>query len=242
MGKNVVMPREGAVRFRDVLGDKNLPFKKKAEYFWEYYKWHAIGTIIAVITLIIIFAPMIGRVPRDAYILYAGPVRLDRYQTAELEEAFQSILVVEDGEPNIHFHPMAVVTPEQADRLRREAVVAGVTPPLFADPHGGMEAFVDEMRIGYTVIVLLSPELFATHANNQRLLPLSEVLSVVPTYATCDYGILFASTAFARYFSATNPIPNDTVLAIIRRPIHMRAAHHERSMNFFRQIVEFESN
>ena len=28
---------------------KNAPFKKKLRYFWDYYKWHVIITVAAVV-------------------------------------------------------------------------------------------------------------------------------------------------------------------------------------------------
>ena len=239
MSKNKITPREGAVKFKDIMNDKNRSFGNKAGYFWEYYKWHTFAVVLAIVTLAFVIVPMIGRTPRDAYILYAGPRLVNLYQRTALEEDFQSVLTIEDRQAVIRFHPMGVVTPEQADRLRREAIEAGRDVPFFNDPQESLRAFNNEMMIGNTVIVLLSPELFEFQASNDRLMPLASVLDVVPDFALNDYGIRFADTAYARYFDSTNPLPNDTVLAIIHRPLHMSQAHHARGVDFFRQIVDF---
>lgn len=39
---------------------KNQPFKKKFQYFWTYYKWHTIGTIVGAILLVVLVKDIVS--------------------------------------------------------------------------------------------------------------------------------------------------------------------------------------
>ena len=79
------------------------------------------------------------------------------------------------------------------------------------------------------------------------LMPLSEALSEAPDGALDEYGLRFADTKFARYFSAMDVFPADSVLCI-RRVSTMSVFKgqkkteriHARHLDLFRNIVNFE--
>lgn len=70
--------------------DKKMTPGKKAEYIWDYYKWHIIIAVTVIIVLAVSAYKYINKERYDAEIIYAG----DFYYTSEYEEAVNSLALL----------------------------------------------------------------------------------------------------------------------------------------------------
>lgn len=66
---------------------KSQPFKKKAEYFWSYYKWHTIGTIVGAILLFVLVKDMVSNKENAFY-----GILVNTYPVYEDSNAFDAII------------------------------------------------------------------------------------------------------------------------------------------------------
>ncbi|MCL2254536.1 MAG: hypothetical protein FWC09_08845 [Lachnospiraceae bacterium] len=64
---------------------KGMPFKKKFAYFWEYYRYHV---IVTVISLFVIISAVNSMVNRKDYSLYAMMINSYMYMSDEIAEEF----------------------------------------------------------------------------------------------------------------------------------------------------------
>lgn len=55
---------------------KDMTFKQKLAYFWDYYKWPTIITIVIIALIVGFVLEQVRRVDPDVEILYAGPAVL----------------------------------------------------------------------------------------------------------------------------------------------------------------------
>jgi hypothetical protein len=62
---------------------KNMTFKKKVAYFWEYYRWYVIGAIAGIAMLFSIVSHFVNQKPYGFYALMINSRDLDGTQMAE---------------------------------------------------------------------------------------------------------------------------------------------------------------
>lgn len=56
---------------------KKAPFKKKAEYFWEYYKWWVIGIVIAVVAIFLTVRSIVTHKADAIYVALINSVEIE---------------------------------------------------------------------------------------------------------------------------------------------------------------------
>lgn len=71
---------------------KNQPFKKKFQYFWTYYKWHTIGTIVGAILLFVLVKDI---VTHKDYGFYG--ILVNTYPIQEEMDAFENEAAIAMG-------------------------------------------------------------------------------------------------------------------------------------------------
>ena len=81
---------------------KAQPFKKKLEYFWNYYKWHTIGTIVGVILLF----TLVGDMVNNKETVFSG-ILVNTYPRYEETDAFDAaiaeVLEIDTGKYQVKF-------------------------------------------------------------------------------------------------------------------------------------------
>jgi hypothetical protein len=62
---------------------KNMPFRKKVAYYWEYYRWHVLVTIAVVAVIVSSVAQIVNQKPYSFYAIMLNSYDLDGGQIAE---------------------------------------------------------------------------------------------------------------------------------------------------------------
>lgn len=81
---------------------KQQPLKKKLEYFWSYYKWHTIGTIVGVILLFVLVRDMANQKENAFYGILVNTY--PRYEDLTvLEDEVSSVLEIDTEKYQVSF-------------------------------------------------------------------------------------------------------------------------------------------
>lgn len=79
-------------------------------YFWDYYKWHVIITVFALICVIVTVAQCASREKYDMHIIYAGNMAFTEEDDLKMEETVLPFVADADGngEAALNFLPMTI--------------------------------------------------------------------------------------------------------------------------------------
>lgn len=77
-------------------------------YIWEYYKWHILGTVFAIVLIAVWLFQCTHRVKYDMTIVYAGHMTYSEEQQAKIcEKAAEYVPDIDGNEKiNIYFQPL----------------------------------------------------------------------------------------------------------------------------------------
>ena len=81
---------------------KAQPFKKKLEYFWSYYKWHTIGSIVGVILLFVLVRDIADNKENAFFGILVNTY--PRYEdTAAFDSAIEEVLEIDTDKYQVTF-------------------------------------------------------------------------------------------------------------------------------------------
>ncbi len=121
---------------------KELPFKKKIEHFWEYYKIHTLVTIAAIIVIVSSVYVTITREKYDLELTYYGDNLFGEEEAEKLEEYFERYIddINGDGEKNVNLSIVLVDRDDgtgeyslAVDQKLLAELIAGVSPAYLFD-------------------------------------------------------------------------------------------------------------
>lgn len=87
---------------------KSLSFKEKVKHFWDYYKWHTIGTIFVLMLAVVTIYQATTAEKYDLEIAYYGKIDITEEQKNELCE-YLSLHIEDingDGEKKVNIIPI----------------------------------------------------------------------------------------------------------------------------------------
>jgi len=250
------IPASAAARiWRGLGGENEVPEPVEVEpvgfweNFWYHHKWKTIFCGILVFAVLLCTVQMCQKDDPDIYFMYAGPGYMKSREAKAVTDAIKQVMADYDGdgERGILLHDINYMTGEQIAEKLAQAEEEGVELYIdYTNNASNFELFEMEVIAGESVIYLLDPALYAHVAASGGLLPLEEVLGYVPEAAVDETGIRFARTPFARYFSAMDVFPEDSILCL-RRVSTMAAfkgqkkteKQHENHADLFCRIVNF---
>ena len=220
------------------------------ENFWYHHKWKTIIISFVVLVLVVCVVQMGTRDKTDVYVMYAGPGYLTANEARSVQDAMKQVMddYNGDGEKGVLLADFNCLNEEQI--AEKEALAAEQGVDLIFDNYGNAavyEQYEMEVIAGESVIYILDPALYENVKKAGGLLPLTEVLGETPEGAIDDCGIRLADTKFARYYSAMDVFPEDSVLCI-RRVSTMSVFKgqkkterlHAYHVDLFNGIVNFE--
>lgn len=189
------------------------------ENFWYHHKWKTIIVSFVLIVLVICVTQMGTQDKADVYFMYAGPGYLSANDVRSVQNALKQVMddYNGDGEKGVLFANFNYLNDAQIAAKMAQAEAEGVE--LIFDNYGNASVYEQyelEVIAGESVIYILDPTLYANVKKAGGLLPLSEVLGYVPEGAVDEYGVRLADTKFARYYTAMDAFPEDSILCIRR--------------------------
>ena len=189
------------------------------ENFWYHHKWKTIIIGFVVMLLVVCIAQAGSRDKTDVYVMYAGPGFITANEARQVQDAMKQQMddYNGDGEKGILLADFNYLSPAQIEEKKALAAEQGVD--LTIDNYGNaavLEQYEMEVIAGESVIYILDPGLYENVKKAGGLLPLTEVLGETPEGAVDEYGIRFSETKFARFYTAMNVFPEDSILCIRR--------------------------
>lgn len=235
--------------------ESHIPQKKagKLENFWYLHKWHlGIGIFIAVLAVIVIVQAIITK-PADAYIMYTGPQPMIGNDYENLEDAITEAMgdYNGDGHRAISFTDNTFLTEreiesrkKEADRIREKNPDYPVYTYDVTANNAAYHRFMAEVTSGSHMFLMLDPDLYRGLAEQEALIPLSEIFDTVPEGAE-EYGIRLGSTEFYKSNPKLQFIPSNTMLCVRKtstldvKSSEKKEKQTEAHKNLLRDIVEY---
>lgn len=235
--------------------ESNVPQKKvsKLENFWYLHKWHlGIGIFLAILA-VIVGVQMITTKPADAYIMYTGPQPMIGNDYENLEAAIEEVMsdYNGDGHKAISFTDNTFLTEREIERRKAEADrIREHNPdyPVYTYDananNGAYQRYMAEITSGSHMFLMLDPDLYRGLAEQEALIPLSEILDEVPEGAE-EFGIRLGDTEFYRSNSKLKFIPPNTMLCVRKtstldvKSSEKKEKQTEAHKSLLRDIVEY---
>lgn len=211
---------------------KNLSFNKKIEHYLHYYKWYMIfGAIVLLFATICLFQCASKKDP-DAVILYAGTESIAPGYYEYVDDAMSEIMT---SDYNKDGYKKADITEIIVYDDKISAAIASMT-----EQQQSYQRFQIELSMGQSVIYLLDESIYK--GMKDMLVPLSDILSVVPDCAYDEYGIRISDLPVYNYTNMKY-LPRDGILCI--RKMRENAVkndspdYYENNVSFFCDIVNW---
>lgn len=191
---------------------------KWLDNYWYHNKWPTLIALFLIISIGIMTFQFIGKENYDLSIIYAGPFDPTPVQTASIEGEFGKMVKEDfngDKKKNCQLNNFFLLTEEQLKEKQAEADKNGVY--YYADPiqmNNNRQQFTNQVFAGEAIVCLLDPTWYDLLLEQKAFVPLDEILGEVPDYALDEYSVRLKDTAFAKYFTAFNAFPDDTVLCV----------------------------
>ncbi|NLE13088.1 MAG: hypothetical protein GX628_05340 [Clostridiales bacterium] len=233
----------------DIMNEvKKSKIFKWLDNFWYHYKWPAIIVLFFGLFFAVAIGQMVSKPKTDIYVMYTGPTAFLQSEISGIETAFEQIMSEDfdgSGEKRAVLTDISLMTEDQAIAAKEAAISEG--DKMFIDVRGMQAAenkYNLELTAGDCYICLLDPYWYKEARDAGRFVKLSEVLGSKPDIAADEYGILFADTEFAQFFTVMKAIPEDTMLALRRFPNASFLSNADKSKyeyheHMLRDIVSF---
>ena len=223
-------------------------FKKILKWLdndWYHYKWLTLAILFFAFCGTVIIVQTVTKTTPDCPILYGGPCSLTPNQTKELENAFTYIVPSDfngDGEKTVELRPIVLMTKEQLAAAESEAAanssVLIYSTKALADNKTG---FTTQLFSGENIICLLDPEQYKDAHESGGFAKLSDLFGEnnIPDCAYDDCALKFSETGFAKFFTASEFLPEDTLLCVRNMSINSVFKGKEKAEKDYNNQLEF---
>jgi len=196
---------------------------KWLDNYWYHYKWPTVIVAALAVIIIIMTAQFVRRDKFDLSILYAGPLNITANQTRDFETETAKQLEGDlngDGKKNCQLAAYYMLTEDQitavqAEYDEREELYVVNRSELAAT----RQQFTNQISAGDASLMLLDPYWYEMLKKQDLIVPLAEYLEEIPEYAADDCSLRLCDTPFARFFTAAQVFPEDTVICLRRMPV-----------------------
>jgi len=196
---------------------------KWLDNFWYHYKWTVIVVIFFVSVITVAIVQFVTRPDYDIHIVYAGCYRMDAAERARFEDTVNSICprdFNENGEKLVNIRDFQIYSEqeiiEEQSRYEAESDHFEINGKYNADE---LNSFSNYTLTGDSSVYIISPYLYESLKNADRLAPLSELYpdGNLPAGAMEDgFGIALGETDFYRYNPSMQVLQDDLVLCILK--------------------------
>ena len=218
--------------------------------FWYHYKWPVIIVTFFLTVGIICLVQYLTRPSYDTSITIACPYRMDNEERADFEALMESFVSDFNGDGDKLVNVMIYQIYSEGEYLaEKESIEAVETGWFDLNRQFNVEEYNNFNRLtmtGENSVYLLSPYLYETLRQANRLKPLSEIYpdGTLPVGAREDgYGINLSETDLYKYYPAAQVLP-DSLILCAHRPTLKGAASNEaiyaNELTFFRALADYK--
>ena len=231
------------------------PALRWLDNFWYHYKWTFIIVVFFIFIGIVCLVQFLTRPSYDTSLVYAAAYRMNNEERAEFEDLLNRFCPSdfnEDDEKRVNLVVYQIYS-EAEYESESEAYAAETNedgePNAF---HINRQYNSDEYKnlnsytlTGETSVYILSPYLYGTLMESERLKPLSEIYTDgnLPQGAMADgFGIRLSETDFYKYNPAAQVLPENAIICLHRPTLAGRGKNAELyadDVAFFKAIVDF---
>lgn len=254
------MQQEENVRDEKLDGDIQIQksrFLSWLDNFWYHYKWHVIiGGFFAAVLLLGLFQ-FLDRPKYDVNFVVAGTYRMDSEQVEDYNKVLNQMLPEDfdgNGEKNVNIMAFQVYSDaELKEEISRAEAAAEAESEHFAlDPqfskyiNDEMNNFTQYTMTGDCSAYLLTPHLYKSLVNENRLLPIAELYEGVelPEGVTEDgFGVYISQTHLYQYHPAMQVMPDDMILCFLRPLVWGSSSKEQNYANekeFFTSLIDYQ--
>ncbi len=228
------------------------------KHTWFHHKFAILVTAFLLVVGIVCLRQCATRNSYDVDVLYAGPWFACDGATAigGVHEAFGSMIddYDGDGQKNVAYTPLFLLSQEQLEQLRAENEKKPdeekiyVSSNLLKDNRDLLDA---DIMTGEMSLCLLDPSIYWYLRENDLVDELSHYVdeSLIPAGTNLEgYGVMLKDTAFGRYFSTLQDMPEDTILCVRRAGVMNQAWNGEgqaemraRYADLLTEILSFQA-
>ncbi len=230
----------------DINLNSSNRFIKALDNFWFYHKWKVIIISFFAVVLVICILQMVGKERIDDNVVIGVPKTLYAEEIAELDNTLTSLMPKdENGEKNLALMIYPIYSEDELEYVNELETndegnyVTLVSPVYNAEK---ISEYSDYMMTGEASLLFVSPYLYAQQAENDRLMPLSEIFGENVPKSGYEYGVRLGDTYLYEYFDAFKVLPEDTVICLRRAYVMGASANKERyqrTKEFFVNLVTF---
>ncbi len=224
VNENESIPQSNAAKRLQMQGkmeeeETPIPVEKESflSNFWYHHKWKVILTAAFAFIFLSVGTQFLSKSNPDIKILYAGPLYFTPNQSQGVSLCLQDLMedYNGDGEKKIAITDMVYMTAQQMLDAQAEAEARGEEFAVDRQSNAQTaEQFTYEIMAGDSWLCFFAPDQYASVADAQAFVPLTEIFGEVPEGAVDDCGIRISETKFYKYYTAMQIFGEDTVVAL----------------------------
>ena len=238
-------------------GDINIAEKSKffkwLDNFWYHYKWTLLIAVFFIVVLVVGLVQLFSKTESVATVMYAGPYQLSNDEINAIRNDLTSLLPYDfngDEKKYITFIEYAVFSEDEIESSNEiytdeNGEYVDMVSPMYNSSK--YREYLSYTSTGECSIYFVSEYLYENLKNEERLVPISEVLGDTGEYTVADggYGIRLGDTDLYKYFTSLQILPADTVVCLMRPYVWGESSNEEKyefASSFFKELAEFKIN
>ena len=224
-------------------GTKNLTFKEKAENYWYHYKWHTLVGIFFLVVAIMIVSSVLDKEEPDVLMYYGGPAYFSDGAIGSIEEAFQQVMTEDTNGDGKKMAQLIVTTVLSGDQVATKVMDAREEGDIIfmGDLGAANNEYNQEILYGQGILCILDQAHY--EESKERFQRFDAVISkdLIPEDTFSDgKGVYLKDTAFGKYFEVFDGLPDDTVLCIKIKPLHIEQDKYDAAVDLLAATLRFD--
>ncbi len=222
---------------------KSLTFKEKSENFWYHYKWHTIVVVFFLIVAIMIISSVISKEEPDVLLYYGGPAYFSDDAIGSVENAFEQVMREDANNDGKKLTQLIVTTVLSGDQVATKVMDAREEGDIvfMGDLGAANNEYNQEILYGQGIICLLDKAHYEESKERmQRFDALVDKDMLPDKIFTDGKGVYLKDTAFGKYFEVFDGLPDDTVLCIKIKPLHIEQDKYDTATDLLAATLCFD--
>ena len=238
---------ESKLEASDVSLASSSPIFSKLDNFWYYHKWKVIIILFFAVVFIVGIVQMVNKNEGDESVIIAVPQYLYVEDIEGLDLALSSLIPTSDQGKKVNLFVYSIYSEAELEAENTEETdeegryIQKVTNSYNVSQ---MEEYRSFLQTGEVSLLFVSPYLYDTLRENDRLRPLSDSFGdALPVGAMSDgYGIRLGNTYIYEFFDEIKVLPADTVICLSRAYIWGASSDKEKyadTVEYYKSLVNF---